>query len=196
MKDTLFFIHIFFSKKSTFVKLNFLTLEYQLLASIAYVLPATVTGYIAYYFFKSYLIQQNSDKKKQFLSDKKIQSLPIKLQAYERMLLFCERIHPAKIVIRIQSISDKPTDYVSLLIMTIEQEFEYNLVQQLYISSDAWKAVTSAKNLVINKFQQISMQVNSVHEFQESVFKEFSNISSPTEIAIEILKNEVRNFIS
>lgn len=171
-------------------------MEDQLLESIAYVLPAVVTGIIAYYFLKSYLIDQQSLRKFQLLNDQKKESLPIKLQAYERMLLFCERIHPAKMMIRIQPISDKPTDYVSLLILTIEQEFEHNLVQQLYISSDAWKAITNAKSLVINKFQQISMQINSVSEFQETVFKEFSNISTPTEIAIEILKNEVNKFIS
>ncbi len=142
------------------------------------------------------MIDQQSLRKFQLLNDQKKESFPIKLQAYERMLLFCERIHPAKMMIRIQPISDKPTDYVSLLILTIEQEFEHNLVQQLYISSDAWKAITNAKSLVINKFQQISTQVNSVSEFQETVFKEFSNISTPTEIAIEILKNEVNKFIS
>lgn len=170
-------------------------MEDQLLESIAYVLPAAVAGFIAYYFFKSYLIEQQSLRKFQLLNDQKKESLPIKLQAYERMLLFCERVHPAKMLIRIQPISDKHTDYISLLILTIEQEFEHNLVQQLYISSDAWKAVTNAKNLVINKFQQISTQVNSVSEFQETVFKEFSNISTPTEIAIEILKNEVSKLI-
>jgi hypothetical protein len=171
-------------------------MEDQLLESIAYVLPAVVTGIIAYYFFKSYLIDQQSLRKFQLLNDQKKESLSIKLQAYERMLLFCERIHPAKMMIRIQPISDKPIEYVSLLILTIEQEFEHNLVQQLYVSTDAWKAVTNAKILVINKLQQILTQVSSVSEVQETIFKEFSNISTPTEIAIEILKNEVNKFIS
>ncbi len=171
-------------------------MEDQLLASIAYVLPAAVTGYIAYYMFKSYLFQQNSDKKLQLLSEKKKDSLPIKLQAYERMLLFCERIHPVKIITRIQPISANPTEYVSLLILTIEQEFDHNLVQQLYVSEEAWNGVLKAKNIIENKLQQIAKTTDSSSHFQELILKEFSNNSSPTEIAIAILKNEVAKLIS
>jgi hypothetical protein len=171
-------------------------MEDQLIASIAYVLPAAVTGYIAYYMFKSYLFQQNSDKKIQLLNDKKKESLPIKLQAYERMLLFCERIHPLKMVLRIQPISDKSSEYVSLLILTIEQEFEHNLVQQLYVSDEAWNGILKVKNIIESKFQQVSKTTHSSTEFQELILKEFSNNSSPTEIAIAILKNEVVKLLS
>jgi len=171
-------------------------MEDQLLASIAYILPAAVTGYITYYMFKSYLFQQNSDKKLQLLSEKKKDSLPIKLQAYERMLLFCERMHPSKMVMRIQPVSQKSSDYVSLLILTIEQEFEHNLVQQLYISDEAWNGVVKAKNIVENKLQQIAKTTDSSKEFQKLILKEFSNNSSPTEIAIAILKNDVKKLIS
>lgn len=146
--------------------------------------------------FKSYLFQQNSDKKLQLLSEKKKDSLPIKLQAYERMLLFCERMHPSKMVMRIQPVSQKSSDYVSLLILTIEQEFEHNLVQQLYISDEAWNGVVKAKNIVENKLQQIAKTTDSSKEFQELILKEFSNNSSPTEIAIAILKNDVKKLIS
>lgn len=170
-------------------------MEDSLLQCIAYVLPATVTGFITYYMFKSYLFEQNTAKKHQLLMEKKKDSLPIKLQAYERMLLFCERIHPLKIMIRIQPVSDQPTAYVSLLILTIEQEFEYNLVQQLYISDDAFKAVLYAKNSINNKFQQLANSSNSIAHFKELVFKEYTHNSSFTDEAIVILKNEVKKLI-
>ncbi|MDP4600006.1 MAG: hypothetical protein NWS84_02545 [Polaribacter sp.] len=168
----------------------------QLLASISYILPAAVTGYIAYYMFKSYLFQQNSDKKMQLLSERKKDSLPLKLQAYERMLLFCERLHPCKLVMRIQPISEKSTNYVSLLILSIEQEFEHNLVQQLYISEEAWNGILKAKNIIENKLQQIAKTTDSSIQFQQLILDEFNNNSSPSEIAIAILKNEVSKLIS
>lgn len=171
-------------------------MEDQLLASFAYVLPALVTGYVAYYMFKNYLTQQISDKKMTLLIEQKRESLPIKLQAYERMLLFCERIHPTKLMMRIQPISDSSSEYVSLLILTIEQEFEHNLVQQLYISEEAWSGILKAKNIIENKFQQMSKTEETVINFQKAILNEFSNTSSPSEIAIAILKKEVSKFIS
>ena len=77
--------------------------------------------------------------------------LPIKLQAYERLLLFCERINPVKMLVRIQPISDNTNAYLQLLIANIEQEFEHNLVQQIYISDDTWTAIIATKRAIINK---------------------------------------------
>lgn len=170
-------------------------MEDQLLESIAYILPAAVTGVVAYYMFKNYLIEQNNVRKFQLLWEKSKDSLPIKLQAYERMLLFCERIHPVKMVMRMQPTSEKSADYVSLLILTIEQEFEHNLVQQLYISEESWNGVLKTKNIIENKLQHLAKTTDSSIQFQELILKEFSNNSSPTEISISILKNEVAKLI-
>ena len=79
-------------------------MEDKLLESIAYILPATVTGFVAYYMFKGFLSQQNSEKKLELMAQKKKESLPIKLQAYERMLLFCERVNPVKMLVIVAEI--------------------------------------------------------------------------------------------
>ena len=88
----------------------------QLLDSVSYILPALVTGFVAYYMFHGFLNQQNADKKLNIMADKKKESLPIKLQAYERMLLFCERINPVKMLVRIKPTSDDVNGYLQLLI--------------------------------------------------------------------------------
>ena len=80
----------------------------------------------------------------------------VKLQAYERMLLFSDRINPAKILVRIPPISENTQEYLQLLMGNIEQEFEHNLVQQMYVSTDAWTAVVGAKNAVLKKLKQVA----------------------------------------
>ena len=90
-------------------------MEDKILESIAYILPAAVTGFVAYYMFNGFIHQQNSEKKLELMALKKKESLPIKLQAYERMLLFCERINPAKMLVRIKPISDNTNDYLQLI---------------------------------------------------------------------------------
>ena len=55
------------------------------------------------------------------------------LQAYERLTLLMERINPSQMMVRISPLSDDKTDYQNLVIAQIDQEFEHNLSQQIYV---------------------------------------------------------------
>lgn len=170
-------------------------MEDKILESIAYVLPAIVTGLVAYYMLKGFFRQMNSEKKIEILAIKKKESLPIKLQAYERMLLFCERINPVKLLVRIKPISENSNDYLQLVIANIEQEFEHNLVQQIYISEDTWTAVNAAKMSIINKLRDIAKDSNSANSLREDVLIEYTKTLPPTETAIAFIKKEVQKIL-
>jgi|TARA_B110000967_G_C18892863_1_gene568551 hypothetical protein len=170
-------------------------MEDKLLESIAYILPAAVTGFVAYYMFKGFIKNQNSEKTLELLAAKRKDSLPIKLQACERLLLFCERINPAKMLVRIQPISADKNAYLQLLIGNIEQEFEHNLVQQIYVSDDSWTAIYAAKSAVINKLKQVAKISNSANDMRENVLIDYSKTLPPTETAIAFIKNEVKKLL-
>lgn len=170
-------------------------MEDKLMESIAYTLPATVLGFIFWYVLKSFLAQQTQEKKYAILAEKKKESLPIQLQAYERMLLFCERINPIKMLVRIKPISGNTNDYLQLLINNIEQEFEHNLVQQLYVSKDTWMAIIAAKTAVANKLKQVAESSNSANDLRENVLIDYSKTLPPTETAIDFIKNEVKQLL-
>jgi len=170
-------------------------MEDKLFESIAYILPAAVTGFVAYYMFNSYIKSQNSERKLEILAAKRKDSLPIKLQAYERLLLFCERINPVKMLLRIQPLSTDTNEYLQLLIANIEQEFEHNLVQQIYISDDSWTAIYAAKSAVINKLKQVAENSSSANELRENVLIDYSKTLPPTETAIAFIKNEVKKLL-
>lgn len=170
-------------------------MEDKLLESIAYILPATITGFVAYYMLNGFLRQQNSEKKLDLMAQKKKESLPIKLQAYERMLLFCERVNPVKMLVRVQPISDNTNDYLQLVIANIEQEFDHNLVQQIYISEDAWTAIVATKRAIINKLKQVAETSNSANDLRENVLIDYSKALPPTETAIAFIKNEVKKLL-
>jgi hypothetical protein len=170
-------------------------MEEKIIESIAYILPAVVTGSVAYYMFNGFLKNQNSEKKFELLAQRKKESLPIKLQAYERMLLFCERINPVKMLLRIKPLTDKTADYLQLLIANIEQEFEHNLVQQIYLSNDTWLSVVAAKNAIINKLKQVAENASSANELRENVLLEYTKALPPTETAIAFIKNEVKKLL-
>ncbi|MDB0040348.1 hypothetical protein N9F02_04420, partial [Polaribacter sp.] len=123
-------------------------MEDKIIESIGYLLPAAVTGYIAYYMFNRFVSKTDGNTRANVLAKKNKVVLTVKLQAYERLLLFSDRINPTKILVRIPPISENTQEYLQLLMGNIEQEFEHNLVQQMYVSTDAWTAVVGAKNAV------------------------------------------------
>ncbi|QVY66475.1 hypothetical protein [Polaribacter sp. Q13] len=170
-------------------------MEERLIESVAYILPAAVTGLMAYYIFNRLIIKQNSDDKVALLSQRKKEALPIKLQAYERMLLFCERINPVKMLVRIKPITEDTQDYLQLLIANIDQEFEHNLVQQMYITDDTWTAVVATKNTIINKLRQVAETAKTANELREKVIVDYSKTLPPTDTAISFIKNEVKKLL-
>lgn len=170
-------------------------MEDKILESIAYILPAAVTGFVAYYMFNGFLINQVSKKNLELLAIRKKETLPIKLQAYERMLLFCERMNPVKMLLRVKPISNNTQDYLQLLTDTIEQEFEHNLVQQIYVSNEAWTSIVAAKRAILIKLKQIAEVSNSANDLRENVLIDYSKSLPPTETAVSFIKNEVRKLL-
>lgn len=170
-------------------------MEDKLLESIAYILPAAVTGFVAYYMFNGFIQQKNNEKKLELLAEKKKESLPIKLQAYERMLLFCERINPVKMLLRVKPLSENTNDYLQLILANIDQEFEHNLMQQIYISKDAWLSIIASKRAIINKLKQVAEVSNSANDFRENILIDYSKTLPPTETAIDFIKSEVRKLL-
>lgn len=167
-------------------------MEYKLIESLAYTLPAAIMAFAFWYTLKLFIKQQQQQVKLNLLTEKRKDSLPVRLQAFERMLLFCERINPIKMLLRIKPISDNVNDYLQLLINNIDQEFEHNLVQQLYVSKETWLAIITAKTDVINKLKQVSESSNSANDLRENVLIDYSKSISPTETAINSIKNEVK----
>ncbi|MBQ3739643.1 MAG: hypothetical protein IJQ94_02785 [Bacteroidales bacterium] len=86
--------------------------------------------------------------------------LPLRLQAYERMALYLERIEPTQLVMRIHAPGLTVAQEQNLLLTAIRSEFEHNLSQQIYISNPVWKQICNAKD-------DITEIVNTVAEQME-----------------------------
>lgn len=165
---------------------------------LAYTLPALITGIIAYYFFNAHL--KNEEGRRRYLLQKELQkeALPLRLQAYERMVLFLERINPAKLLIRIAPFSDDKNAYENFLIQQIEQEFEHNLTQQIYLSEDCWTVINTAKNTIIQNIRKSTMseKVDSSHKLREVILSDLLDKQPSSYIAVSYLKTEVIQLMS
>ena len=87
------------------------------------------------------------------LENRKI-TLPIRLQAYERIALYLERISPEALLLRIPTADHNAKAYESVLLETSRNEWNHNLSQQIYLSPHVWGEVKSARGNV-TKFIQL-----------------------------------------
>ncbi|MFJ1379642.1 hypothetical protein ACI76Q_03545 [Capnocytophaga canimorsus] len=172
-------------------------MENQVIAFFAYCAPAIIVGVVAYYFF--YTHTKNEDNRRRFLLQKENQklSLPLRLQAYERMVLFLERINPQKQLLRLPAASLTKKEYELLLIRSIEEEFEHNMSQQIYMSEELWNVIKTAKLATIQIIRKAAQDeaLADAHAMTESIFKEFIDKATPSSSAIGYLKEELKTFL-
>jgi hypothetical protein len=165
----------------------------KLLELLSYTLPAIIVGFVAYYFFN--LHTKNEEGRRRYLLNKEAQknALPIRLQAYERMTLFLERISLTKLLTRITPISTNKNDYENFVIAQIEQEFEHNLAQQIYMSDECWTIITTAKNATIQMIRKAAMsdRVDSADKLREVILNDLMEKQTPSNAALAYIKNEV-----
>lgn len=162
-----------------------------------YTLPAVVTGGIAYLMMQKFVNLDENRRKFQLLRDNQKQALPIRLQAYERMALFLERINPLKLMIRVAPFSNDTADYMNLLIQNIEQEYEHNVTQQIYLSDEAWVMVVNAKNAINQNLRNLAAdsEIKDADQYRMKVLSSLMETESASQLALEFLKSEIKDFI-
>ncbi|MEZ4981827.1 MAG: hypothetical protein R2769_09620 [Saprospiraceae bacterium] len=83
------------------------------------------------------------------------QTIPLKLQAYERLALFCERIAIPNLLLRMREEGMTAKDLRISMLLAIQQEFEYNLTQQVYVSEQLWEIIKLARDETVNIVNEV-----------------------------------------
>lgn len=165
-----------------------------LLPYFASLLSAIIVGGIAYLFFKKHT--DNLEGRRRFLLHKEAQSktLPLRIQAYERLTLLLERIDPNSLLIRIKPKGNDLYKYEHELISSIEDEFVHNLSQQIYVSLEMWNVTRTTKNTTIQIIRQTTMnqKIQSADKLREAVLNHFMGEVTPSQKALAFLKKEIQ----
>ena len=164
----------------------------QIFQLFAYLVPSIVTGAVAFYFFRMHT--NNEEGRRRFLLHKDSQqsTLPIRLQAYERMALFLERIAIPSLVVRVGPNSEDKGDYENLLIQSIEKEFEHNLSQQIYLTDECWNVIKAAKSATIQMIRKAGMsQSATADKLREDILTDTMDKASPSATALAFVKREI-----
>ncbi|SEM29318.1 hypothetical protein SAMN04487910_4653 [Aquimarina amphilecti] len=170
-------------------------MDIEIIPLLISLIPSLFITILALFYFKTHT--DNEEKRRRYLLHKENQkqALPLRLQAYERMALFLERISPGKLLLRTPPVDEDKKSYESLLVNTIEQEFDHNLTQQIYISDECWNIVKAAKNGTIAVIRKTVMQedINSATKMREMILTEIIEKGSPSDKALSAIKTEVED---
>jgi len=168
-------------------------MEQQLLNLLMYTIPSLVTGSVAYLFFREHM--QNEEERRKFNIMKSLskESLPMRLQAYERLALFLERISPSKLLLRVSPLNSNKQDYEDLLIKNIEQEFEHNLAQQIYLSDNCWNVIKASESATVQLIRKVGMsdKIDSANKLREAIISEMLDKPAPSNAGLHYIKQEV-----
>lgn len=134
------------------------------------------------------------------VSEKLKLTLPIKLQAYERIVMFLERIAPSSLVMRVHKSGMSAKLLHADLLKTIREEFEHNVSQQIYISENAWNLTKQAKeetikiiNLATSKMDDNATSI----DLSKAIFEMMMHMQqSPSGIALDYIHKEVEKNIN
>ena len=186
---------LFYLKKYfRFVKKQSMNIEVKLLEIATYTLPAIITSGVAFGLLHKFFKNEENKRKFELLRENQRLGLPIRLQAYERIVLFLERINPINLMMRVEPNSLDPQSYATLLVHTIQTEYEHNIAQQIYFTQESWEIILKAKNSIITQIRRFSIEgeVTSGEELRTKLLQELTQTESASAVAICFIKEELK----
>jgi hypothetical protein len=163
---------------------------------LKYLLPAIVLYFTAMLIVRAYL--KNEEKKREYTKNTGNSQtiIPLRLQAYERLVLLLERMTPAQAINRALQPDMTAYHLQVILIQNIREEFEHNVAQQVYVSPSGWAMIKTAKEEIIRLINTSAAEIDAGSgggELAKKLLERWAVLDqNPVQIAVDQLKAEVR----
>jgi len=172
----------------------------NLLIALQYTLPSIVGLGAAILIIKAFIDKEYRERKNDYITKNQKIMTPIRLQAYERIIMFLERIGPGNLITRVQEGGTTAKQLQMQLLQQIRAEFEHNISQQLYISDESWEIVKNSKENLIKLINIASKDLGAEatsFDLTRVILDVYLKVENPPiEIAIKKIKEEFyTNFI-
>ena len=160
-------------------------------------LPASLVLYAMYLTMKSILAKEVVKANMDYKIENTKASLPNRLQAFERMCLFLERLSPGNLVLRLNSSNLSAKELQQLMISEIREELNHNLSQQIYMSDKSWDLIKNTVEDVIalinTNAEKLDSEAKSV-ELAKLIFNEIEQREvDPVAVTLSQVKAEIRD---
>jgi len=162
------------------------------------VLPALIVLLTAYLMMSKLLRNEESRRNYELKKNSLSTITPIRLRAYERLILVLERTTPSNLILNVAKPGMTNMQLHAELLATLRQEFSHNLSQQVYVSDEIWNYIRGTQESLLQLINTCAGKCNpneSASALAELIIQVYgSSEQTPTELAIEKLKKEIRNY--
>jgi len=168
---------------------------------LKYTIPSVVVLISCYMIVKKFLVSEMQRKQLAIFKDTQDVTLRLRLQAYERLILFVERMSPRLLIPRVYDPNMTVRDLQAAMTIGISSEYEHNLSQQIYVSANVWETVKNVKEQELNMINRLAQTLNPdapARDFHARILEVMQQAEGdlPTDMALQIISNEVRKVIS
>ncbi|MCF8451080.1 MAG: hypothetical protein K9G49_14500 [Taibaiella sp.] len=168
-----------------------------LLEILKYTLPAIIVLLATTTIVKKFIFAENQRKQMAIFEGAQDVTLRLRLQAYERLAMFIERIGSRQLIPRLYDPEMTVRDLQIAITITIRTEFEHNVSQQIYVSKNVWETVKGVKEQELNMINRVAQSLNpeaSAKELHARIMEIVSKTEQdlPTEVALQIINSEVK----
>ena len=155
-----------------------------------------IVGFLSLLMFCFIFFKYNSssDRQQEVRQDTSY-DIEIKLRAYERLIIFLNRINLLNMINRLDLKSLSIEEVKFLLIKHIVTEYEYNISQQIYVSDKLWNMINLAKSKTINHVAQLIDDLpadNTLDDVVQEILKKSQSHNIMLKQIQQFLKNEIR----
>lgn len=168
----------------------------QILVNVlSFAIPTLIVFGVVYYLINKFMDEQRKVRLLELKKEQMSELTPVKLQAYERLTLFLDRISPDNLVMRLSKSNQSANQLRNELIASVGAEFNHNISQQIYVSNDAWNMVKAVKEQIIG-IVEVCYEECGENETGPGLGKKIltrlmNERTIPTQKAIELLKQEI-----
>ncbi|WP_242689309.1 hypothetical protein [Pedobacter sp. SYSU D00535] len=122
--------------------------------------------------------------------------LPLRLQAYERMVLFIERLNPSSLLVRLHVAGMSAQEMQHVLVNEIKNEYGHNVTQQVYLSQESWAVIVRLKEetiaMINNTAKVLPADAKSV-DLSKTILAHLAAMDeNPYEVALAVVKADIQ----
>jgi hypothetical protein len=170
-------------------------IQNYLLEIVKLTLAGVGVVYVAFYLLKPYLDRSETVQLVELKKTISSQTLPLRLQAYERIVLFVERVNPANMLVRLSEPDLSAAELHSIVVAEIRNEYQHNITQQIYVSARAWAIVKRVKDdtlsVVTNAVKALPENTTGL-ELSKTILAHLSHLEdNPYDIAGKIIREDM-----
>ena len=165
---------------------------------IKYTFSGLLVFFAAWYFVKPLLMQNLNVQRLELKKAEHIHILPLRLQAYERTVLFLERINPSNLLVRLHVPGMSAIEMHKVVITEIRAEYQHNISQQIYVTEMSWAVVKRIKEQTIgiigSAANALPAQASAI-DLSKSVLNHLANLETenPYDLALSIVKKDIQS---